>query len=255
MDIAHYNRIAWDKNVEMGNRWTVPVGPEVIAAARAGQWQILLTPTKPVPRSWFPPLADLEVLCLAGGGDQQGPILAAAGARVTVLDNSPRQLAQDRFVSDRDRLNLVTVLGQMNDLSCFVDGRFGLIVHPISNCFVADVLPVWRESFRVLRTGGVLQAGCLNPVRFLFDDDKAERGEFAVRHRIPYSDLTSISEQERQRYAAKGEPYCFGHTLADQIGGQLAAGFALTGFYEDGDPSVPLDHFIASSFATRAIKS
>jgi len=31
--------------------------------------------------------------CLASGGGQQGPVLAAAGAHVTVFDNSPRQLA------------------------------------------------------------------------------------------------------------------------------------------------------------------
>jgi hypothetical protein len=36
MDILAYNRQAWDRQAEKGNRWTVPVGPEVIAAARRG---------------------------------------------------------------------------------------------------------------------------------------------------------------------------------------------------------------------------
>ena len=103
-DILGYNRQAWDRQVERGNRWTVPVGPEAIARARRGDWSIVLTPTKPVPADWFPPLAGLDVLCLAGGGGQQGPILAAAGARVTVFDNSPKQLAQDRLVADREGL-------------------------------------------------------------------------------------------------------------------------------------------------------
>src|SRR6185295_10899839 len=98
MDVASYNRRAWDRQVEQGNRWTVPVGPNVIAAARRGDWSVVLTPTIPVPRDWFPALAGLNVLCLASGGGQQGPILAAAGARVTVYDNSPKQLACDREV-------------------------------------------------------------------------------------------------------------------------------------------------------------
>ncbi len=254
MNVRQYNRSAWDRNVESGNRWTVPVGPEVIAAARGGRWEVLLTPTKPVPRAWFPELAGLEVLCLASGGGQQGPVLAAAGASVTVFDNSPRQLGQDRLVAERDGLALATVEGDMADLSAFADGHFGLVFHACSNCFVPDVRPVWREVFRVLRPGGVLLAGIRSPVYFLFDDTKAEQGVFEVRHRLPYSDLTSIGEEERRRYTDKGEPLCFGHTLEDQLGGQLDAGFRLTGLYEDNDPSEPLSLYIAGYLATRAVK-
>ena len=89
----------------------------------------------------------------------------------------------------------------------------------------------------VLRPGGALLAGFTNPVLCLFDDEKMEQGEFVVRHTIPYSDLTSLTDVERRRYTDKNEPLCFGHTLADQIGGQLDAGFRLTGFYEDGGES------------------
>src|SRR5688500_2989165 len=113
MDIQRYNRDAWDKEVERGNQWTVPVGPDVIEAARLGRWDVLLTDTKPVPKKWFPELAGLDVLCLASGGGQQAPVLAAAGANVTVLDNSPKQLAQDRLVAERDSLTLETVEGDM----------------------------------------------------------------------------------------------------------------------------------------------
>ena len=65
MDIRELNRKAWDKQVEWGNEWTIPVSAEVIKAARQGQWEIYLTPTKPVPKNWFPDLKGLEVLCLA----------------------------------------------------------------------------------------------------------------------------------------------------------------------------------------------
>ena len=71
LDIRAYNRRAWNKQAEYGNPWTVPVTPEVIAAARQGHWSVLLTPMRPVPGDWFPPMPGLDVLGLASGGGQQ----------------------------------------------------------------------------------------------------------------------------------------------------------------------------------------
>src|SRR6185369_15400348 len=164
-DVCRYNRRAWDAEVERGNPWTVPVSPEIIRRAREGDWEVVLTPLKAVPRDWFPPLAGLSVLGLAASGGQQAPILAAAGARVTVLDNSPAQLAQDRAV-ERDGLDLTLVEGDMANLGTFPSESFDLVFHPCSNSFVPDIVPVWREAFRVLRPGGVLLAGFVNPVAF-----------------------------------------------------------------------------------------
>jgi len=53
VDLRAYNRHAWDRNVEKQNRWTIPVGPEAIARARAGHLEILLTPVKTVPSHWL----------------------------------------------------------------------------------------------------------------------------------------------------------------------------------------------------------
>ena len=258
MDVRAYNRMAWNKEVERGNQWTVPVSREAIAAAAQGQWEIILTPTKPVPREWFPDLKGCDVLCLASGGGQQGPILAAAGANVTVLDNSPRQLEQDRFVAERDSLAIATVEGDMADLATFPDQSFDLIVHPVSNVFVPDVRPVWAEAFRVLRHGGVLQAGFSNPAIYLFDYDLADSTRILqVRYALPYSDLTSLSEEERERYIDKGFPLEFSHTLEDQIGGQLNVGFVITGFYEDSygeEENDVVANYMPTFIVTRAIK-
>src|SRR5215210_771000 len=106
MDVVSFNRMAWDREVRDGNPWTCPVGADEVDAARRGDWSILLTPAKPVPRHWFGTISGANVLCLASGGGQQGPILAAAGANVTVLDNSPAQLAQDEHVALRDSLKI-----------------------------------------------------------------------------------------------------------------------------------------------------
>ena len=263
MDVLRHNRIAWNRRVETENRWTVPVSSQDIAAARRGDWQIVLTPTKPVPSSWFPPLEGIDVLCLASGGGQQGPTLAAAGARVTVFDNSPKQLGQDRFVAERDSLEITTVEGDMADLSVFPCGSFDLIVHPISNCFVADVLPVWKEAFRVLRRGGVMVAGFDNPAIFLFDYELAKRdGILQVKYHLPYSDITSLDEETRHRELIEnGEPIGFSHSISKQIGGQLDAGFVITGLYEDNypggsldDDSDPLADYMDIFIATRSVK-
>lgn len=256
-DVRSHNRSAWDKAVERGSRWTIPVSSEAVVAARRGCWEIALTPKKPVPRSWFPEFSCAKILCLAAGGGQQGPVLAAAGegagAQVTVYDISPRQLAQDRFVAEREGLNLVTVEGDMRDLGAFPDGKFDLIVHPCSNLFVPEVRPVWRECARVLKRGGVLMAGFVNPVLYLFDQKKIDEGILEVRHELPYSDLASISESERDAYIRAEEALEFGHTLTDQIGGQLDAGFVITGFYEDRWEGQPPAEYTATYMASRAV--
>ncbi len=253
-DVARENRRAWDAMVSRANQWTVPVDAAKIAAARRGTWEIVLTPTRPVPRHWYPPLAGAPVLCLAGAGGQQAPILAAAGAHVTVLDNSPRQLEQDQVVARREGLSITSVLGDMRDLSAFPDRSFALVFHPCSNAFVPDVRPVWREAFRVLRPGGVLLAGFTNPIEYLFDAVAYERGELVVRHQIPYSDVTDATPEERAQREANGDPLAFGHTLEDQVGGQLDAGFVLTAMFEDRWPETTLGRHMASFMATRAVR-
>ena len=254
MDIREHNRSAWDQQVKTGNEWTVPVSPETIRAARQGEWEIVLTPTRAVPRSWFPPLAGARVLCLAGAGGQQGPILAAAGAIVTVFDNSPNQLNQDRMVAEREGLGIELIEGDMRDLSVIQNNTFDLIFHPCSNVFIPDIQPVWEESFRVLQPGGTLLSGIVNPVMYIFDNQKMDQGIFEVRYSLPYSDLTSLTQAELNQYIQNNEPLEFSHTLEEQIGGQLKAGFLISGFYEDCSPKYPLCTYMPTFIATCAIK-
>lgn len=258
MDILAHNRLAWDKKVQDGIEWTVPVTPEEVAQARSGNLQVILTPTKLVPQNWFPNLKGLPILCLASGGGQQGPLLAAAGCEVTVFDNSPKQLEQDRFVAQREGLGIETVEGDMADLSVFDDSQFGLIFHPCSNCFVPDILPVWRECFRVLKPGGILMAGFCNPVRFIVEDYRLDNGGLQVRYPIPHSDADELGDPHVQhRILKEFDALEFGHTLADQIGGQLQAGFIITDFFEDkfhDSMADPISKYLDTLIATRAVK-
>ncbi|MCW2868086.1 MAG: methyltransferase [Marmoricola sp.] len=256
LDPVAHNRAAWDRLVAEQDVWTRPVSPAEVERARAGEWSIVLVGHEPVDRSWFPDdLGGVDVLCLAGAGGQQGPILAAAGANVTVLDNSPAQLGQDELVAARDGLSIRTVLGDMRDLGAFADGSFDLVVNPVSNVFCPDLHPVWRECHRVLRPGGELLVGFMNPDLFVFDHEPMEeRGELVVRHPLPFSDLDDLSEEERARMFGADAAVEYSHTMADQVGGQLAAGFVLTGFTEAPHQDSPTSRFMPGYFATRAVR-
>jgi len=255
MDVRSYNRDAWNREVEGGeSRWTQPVTQETIARAKLGEFSIVLTENKAVPMDWFPSLAGADVLCLASGGGQQGPVLAAAGARVTVFDNSPAQLKQDQLVAEREALPIVTVEGDAADLSMFADASFDLVFNPCSTVFMPDVRAVWKECARILRTGGILMTGSMNPVHYIFDLYKADEGILEVAHSIPYSDLNSISRDELQEHMEKGLPVEFGHSLTDLLGGQCDAGFVITDMYEDYMLDSPLHNFHPSYIATRAMK-
>ena len=253
MDFLKENSKIWDERSANADRWSVPVSSEEVALARQGQWSILLTPTKPVPRDWFPKdLAGKNVLCLASGGGQQGPIMAATGANVTVFDNSRTQLDKDLYVAERDGLKIATVQGNMQDLSSFSDESFDLVINPWSNSYIDNVLPVWKECARVLKKGGILIAGFSNGVECIFDSVKFEQGVLSVEYKLPYADVDHLDNPGIKRIA-EAEGYIWGHTLTDQIGGQIDAGFAIVGFYEDRG-GTPLDGFMSGSIATKAVK-
>lgn len=257
MDYLNYNKQAWNHQVKQANKWTIPVTPKQIAEAKGGEWEIVLTPSIPVPASWFGELKGKKVLCLASGGGQQGPILAAAGAEVVVFDLSDEQLNRDREVAEREQLNITTIQGDMANLEIFENNSFDLIFHPVSNCFIPDVLPVWKECYRILRTGGTLLAGFANPVLYLFEDEEEVKDiRLEVKYSIPYSDMIHASDERKKWFAEKNYPLEFGHTLEDQIGGQLKAGFVISGFFEDrfNDPGHPLDKIIPLFIATKADK-
>ena len=64
--------------------------------------------------------------------------------------------------------------------------------------------------------------------------------------------MTSLTKEEFKKVTAK-EGICFGHSLYDLIQGQIDVGFLIAGFYEDVGGS-PLDKYIPTFFATKAIK-
>lgn len=258
MDLLAHNAKAWDEQALAGHDWSQPVSAELVAAAKAGQWDIHLT-KQALPAHWLPKdIQGKDILCLASAGGQQAPILAAAGANVTVVDISLQQLAQDRYVAARDGLVLTTLQGDMANLAALTAASFDYIIHPISNLYAADLTPVWRECYRVLRSGGVLLASFYNPILFVFDKDAAlaKAGLLKPKYALPYSDLRDLDPFVLDEKLRQQEALVFGHTLTEQIDGQLATGFLLAGFYEDEHPSPRflIEKYLATMIATKAIK-
>jgi SAM-dependent methyltransferase len=249
MDIHRHNASAWNTESDRGDSpWCQPVGGDVIAAARRGDWSVILTPNKSVPQDWFGPLEGARVLCLAGSGGQQAPVLAAAGADVTVLDV---------LVAKREGLDLSVVEADMTRLSEHVSGVFDLIFHPTSNLFIADLAPVWRQCAQILKPGGRLLSGFVNPDFWLFDHDAIEAGApLQVRYKLPFDAARDLPEALVQARIQQREALEYSHSLESQIGGQIEAGLLIAGFYQDdwSDEATPLNAYMPTSFATLALK-
>ena len=169
-------------------------------------------------------LDGLDVLCLAAGGGKHGPLYAAAGARVTVVDLSPAMLALDRAVARERRIDLEIIEGSMDDLSMLAPSRFDLVVHPVSTCYLPVVAEVFREVARVTKSGGTYVSQHKSPASLqatLFPG-AAGRYELAQPQTIP-GPLPPASPS-RLREAGTRE---YVHSLAAILGGICRAGFVI----------------------------
>ncbi|MGN1347147.1 MAG: class I SAM-dependent methyltransferase [Eubacteriales bacterium] len=250
MNYTDINAKTIDRWVDEGWEWGIPISHEQYAAAKNGEFSLLLTPTKPVPAEWYPPLDGAKVLGLAAGGGQQMPIFAALGADCTVLDYSERQLQSEREVAAREGYEIRIIRADMTKPLPFADGTFDLIFHPVSNCYVEEVLPIWRECCRILKPGGRLMAGLDNGMNFLVDPDTDES---RIRYSLPFNPLKDPALLDELAAADCGVQ--FSHTIEEQVRGQLRAGFRLLDIYEDTNGSGFLhDHGIPSFWATLAVK-
>lgn len=260
MDYTAHNAAAWDaiadvKTDDGRSKFTQAISHEEFLRTKGGTLQVSLTGAKYVPESWFPSLKGKKVLGLASGGGQQGPVFAAHGAEVTILDISDSQIARELYVAKRESYEITALKYDMSKSLPFEDNLFDLIFNPVSNCYIEDILPVWFECARVIKSDGILMTGFIKEERFLFDPDFENEDTLIVRHRLPYHSLTDLSEESKRNMIAGKEPFVFSHTLTEQIGGLIQAGFVITNIYEDGDGGGLFDRYMNSYVAVRAKKS
>ncbi|OED58800.1 class I SAM-dependent methyltransferase [Acholeplasma laidlawii] len=247
-DYTKINQKMFDKWVEEGWQWGIPITKEVYDKAKQGIYEIYLTPTKKVPNDWLKDIKGKHVLGLASGGGQQIPILKALGAKVTCLDISEKQLETEKRLSKEFGYDIYLVQADMTNPLPFQDETFDLIFYPVSNVYIEKVEPVFLECYRILKKGGVLLSGLDNGFNFAFDDEDGK-----ILFDLPFNPLKDIEQYE---YMVKHDyGIQFSHTMEEQIGGQLRAGFRLVDIYEDTNLSGYLkENNIPSFYATKSIK-
>ena len=133
MNYQDINAETIDRWIEEGWEWGTPISHEQYIDATNNKWELLLTPTKPVPHQWFGELKEKKILGLASGGGQQMPIFTAQGAECTVFDYSKKQLESERLVAEREGYSIRIVRGDMTKPLPFEDEEFDIIFHPVSN--------------------------------------------------------------------------------------------------------------------------
>lgn len=141
-----FNQAAWDELAARGNPLTRPA-----------EDRLFENPLRCVDGpGWLgDSIRGQKVLCLAAGGGRQGPLYAAAGGQVTVVDISGAMLQLDRQVAAERKLDIETIQTPMDQLTMFADALFDLVIHPVSTCYVPELSAVYSEVARVLRAGGL----------------------------------------------------------------------------------------------------
>ena len=129
--------------------------------------------------------------------------------------------------------------GSMTDLSRFKDNTFDLIVNPASLFYVPDVMPVFKECYRVLKHGGCLILAAPNPIAYVCDYVE-DGGYYKAVNRMPYCSA---------EHPEQGDWIEYGHTMNDYIGKQLACGFVITGYLEEQQEDIT-----DLPFLTKAVK-
>jgi SAM-dependent methyltransferase len=217
---VEHNRRAWDRLATDGAPLARPAVDEAFGDPRS--W---LGAAGSVGRAWLPARLDgLEVLCLAAGGGKHGPLYAAAGARVTVLDLSPAMLALDRAVARERRIDLEIVEGSMDDLSMFPAGRFDLVIHPVSTCYLPEVAAVFREIARVTRPNGLYISQHKSPASLQAGLLPNDRGRYELEHpqrpggALPEAAPSPLRERGTREHV---------HSMEVILGGICRAGFAI----------------------------
>jgi SAM-dependent methyltransferase len=159
------------------------------------------------------PLDGKALLCLGAGGGRQGPLHAAAGARVTVVDISERMLDHDR------RAGLQTLCTSMEKLDGLGNASFDFVVQPVSSCYVADLARVHAEVARVLKPGGLYIVQHKQPIH----QQVTSEGMYGIT--LPYVEGIVVSESRAFHREPGTVEYV--HTLETLLGGLCRAGFVI----------------------------
>jgi len=254
-NITAFNSEMWNRWSKAGVRYTVPLTHEEYVKAKEGPLSVSLTIGKTVPCSWFERAGGKKLLGLACGGGQQGPVFAAHGYDVTIMDISENQLKSERMVAEREAYEIKTVRADMTQPFPFEDESFDIVFCPVSNVFIESLENMWRECSRVLKLGGLLMVGYMNPFSYIFaDEDVWDKPDAVLEPKFSLPFNPRELEEEGRITIDPAHGYEFSHTWEEQIGGQLRAGFVMLDFYESNDPRSRLSQYANLYFANLSQK-
>lgn len=241
MEYTEINASTIDRWCREGWEWGKPLPKEKYEAAKRGQWDVLLTPTRPVPHGWFGEVRGKRLLGLASGGAQQMPVFAALGADCAVLDYSESQIESEREYAQREGYAIDILRADMTKPLPFESDSFDIIFHPVSNCYVREVEPIWRECARILKKSGRLLASFDNGINYLVGED-----EERIIHKMPFDPLSDPALMEECMRDDVGVQ--FSHTFEEELGGLLRSGFRLCDLYEDTNGTGRLHELNVNTF-------
>ena len=95
VDPVAHNRAAWDREVDRGNEWTRPVGPDVIARARAGDWSVEPIHAASLGRGRSRSRDHPRNMASTSGSDRTSP-MSAVPAAGPLPSSSPRTICTAR---------------------------------------------------------------------------------------------------------------------------------------------------------------
>lgn len=218
--VLEQNRRAWDRLVRQGSRFTRVADEEAFA-----------NPLQSVDSAgWLGgSIAGWKVLCLAAGGGRQGPLYAAAGAQVTVVDLSEEMLRLDRQVAQQRGLKMRILQASMDRLEGLQESEFDLVIHPVSTCYVPDIGRVFAEVARVLRGDGIYVSQHKSPTSLQLSRRPAD-GAYVLEHR--YYDKTPLKPSDPDSSFREPGTLEYVHRLEEIVGGMCRAGFRIEDLVE-----------------------
>lgn len=247
-DIIDRNQEHWENEVESGDDNTIPdldLDTDLLKQFANGEILFWSDPCakvnnpllKKIRQYEYADIKGKKVLCLASGGGQQSAMFSLLGADVTVVDITQGQLDADIKAANHYGYTVKTFLCSMTDLIVFADESFDIVHQPISICFVPDVALVYKEVFRVLKTGGLYHVDHINPATHpvSYDNDSGD-GWDGVGYRIasPYIGgplrIDENGNENMTRGEVDGE---FRHLFIDIFCKLTEAGFQIKYIWED----------------------
>jgi len=222
VDPLPHNEKAWDQLAsDVRFAGEMPLPPDSTnALAALDPW---------LTESWLP---GMKILCLGAGGGRQGPLHAIAGADVTVVDISQRQLDHDKAVADRHGLKMTLIRASADRLQGIKDKSFDAVVQPVSSCYLHNIQAMYEEVSRVLKPKGIYLVQHKQPFSLLVNES-SQRQLVIDQPSVEGQSLPTITRSEQWRYPSR-EPGVieYAHSLQTLIGDLCSAGFVIAKFAE-----------------------